>query len=109
MRVLQRQTNSKSDMLSLRVRESNSPGLTYLFVDDDDRAHQWTVEDEAGNGAGDKVAHWTHDHVMLELVALASDNRPRLEGAFQEILPLDLIEVSLCMLAHIQGRSARCT
>lgn len=51
---------------------------TYLLVDDDDSAHQRAIEDEPHEGAGDEVSHWTNDHVVLELVASAPDDRPRL-------------------------------
>ena len=43
--------------------------LTYFLVNDDYRAHDWQIEEETSDCAGEKIARCTDYHVMFDLVA----------------------------------------
>ena len=47
----------------------NGKWLTYFLVNDDYRAHDGQIEEEPGDGAGEKIARRADYHVMFELVA----------------------------------------
>ena len=43
--------------------------LTYFLVNDNYRAHDWQIEEETSDCAGEKIARCTDYHVMFDLVA----------------------------------------
>ena len=87
---------------------------SYLFIDNDNCAHEWQIEEKTCNCTHEQVSKRWDNHSMLDLVTSPADWRSRLNVRIQQILLLYRFKSRTCMLSHnCRGCSAssiyRCT